>query len=128
MNLKEYKFTREHEWVCPEPENKGKVGISDYAQSQLGDVVFIDLPAVGTRVEKSKKLGEIESVKTVSDLFSPVSGKILAINQAVVNEPQLLNQDPYGAGWLVRLELSRPSELDTLLNSDEYAGFIAGLD
>ena len=128
MNPKEYKYTQEHEWICPEPENKGKVGITDYAQSQLGDIVFVDLPPPGSQVEQLKKMGEIESVKAVSDLFAPVSGRVLEINQAVINEPALVNQDPYGDGWLVRLELSNPSELDALMDSDKYDEFVSRLN
>jgi glycine cleavage system H protein len=128
MNPKEYKYTQEHEWICSEPENKGKVGITDYAQSQLGDVVFVDLPPPGSQVEQLKKMGEIESVKAVSDLFAPVSGRVLETNQAVINEPALVNQDPYGDGWLVRLELSNPSELDALMDSDKYDEFVSRLN
>jgi glycine cleavage system H protein len=128
MNPKEYKYTQEHEWICPEPGDKGKVGITNYAQSQLGDVVFLDLPAPGTQVTQFGKMGEIETVKAVSDLFSPASGKILEINQAAIDEPRLVNDDPYGDGWLVRLELSQPSELDALMSSDQYEEFVAGLD
>ena len=127
MNPKEYKYTSEHEWIYPEPGGKGKVGITDYAQSQLGDVVFLDLPAPGTQLEQFKKMGEIETVKAVSDLLSPVSGQVLEINQAAIDEPKLVNEDPYGAGWLVRLELNQPSELEALMNSDEYDKFVAGL-
>jgi len=127
MNPKEYKYTPEHEWICPEPGGKGRIGITDYAQSQLGDIVYLDLPAPGTQVEQSRKIGEIESVKAVSDLFTPVSGKVLEINQTAIDEPQVVNQDPYGAGWLVRLELSKPSELDALMNSDEYDELVAKL-
>jgi len=127
MNPKEYKYTQEHEWICPEPGDKGKIGLTDYAQTQLGDIVFLDLPAPGTQVEQFKKIGEIESVKAVSDLFSPVSGQVLEINQTAIDEPKLVNEDPYGTGWLVRLELSKPSELDALMNSDEYDKFVAKL-
>ena len=127
MSPKEYKYTQEHEWICPEAGDKGKIGITEYAQSQLGDIVFLDLPAPGTQVEQFKKMGEIESVKAVSDLFSPVSGQVLEINQTAIDEPKLVNEDPYGAGWLVRLELSKPSELDALMNSDEYDKLVAEL-
>lgn len=120
MNPKEYKYTPEHEWICPESGDKGRIGITYYAQSQLGDIVFLDLPAPGTQVEQSQKIGEIESVKTVSELFTPASGKALEVNQLAIDEPQVVNEDPYRAGWLVRLELSKPSELDALMNSDEY--------
>jgi glycine cleavage system H protein len=128
MNPKKYKYTQEHEWICPEPGGKGKVGITDYAQSQLGDVVFLDLPAPGTQVTQFGKMGEVETVKAVADLFSPASGRVLEINQAAIDEPGLVNDDPYGDGWLVRLELSQPSELDALMSSDKYEEFVAGLD
>ncbi len=127
MNPKEYKYTQEHEWICPESEDKGKIGITDYAQSQLGDLVFLDLPASNTQVKQFEKMGEIESVKAISDLLPPASGRILEVNQAAIDEPQLANQDPYGAGWLVRLELSKPSELDALMTSDEYDKLVAEL-
>ncbi len=127
MTPKEYKYTQEHEWICPESENKGKVGLADYAQSQLGDIVFLDLPAPGSQVEQGKKMGEVESVKAVSDIFAPVSGQVLEINQTVIDEPGLVNKDPYGAGWLVRLELSKPPELDALMDSDEYDKLVAEL-
>ena len=124
MNAKEYKYSQEHEWICPESADKAKMGITDYAQSRLGDIVFLELPAIGTRVEQFGKIGEIESVKAVSDLFTPVSGNVLEINQAAIDDPGLVNQDPYGDGWLIRLELSKPSELDALMNSDEYDKFV----
>jgi glycine cleavage system H protein len=127
MTPKEYRYTQEHEWLCPESRNKGKVGLADYAQSQLGDIVFLDLPAPGTQVEQGKKMGEVESVKAVSDIFAPASGRVLEINQGVIDEPGLVNKDPYGAGWLVRLELSKPSELAALMDSEKYDKFVAGL-
>jgi glycine cleavage system H protein len=127
MNPKEYKYTVEHEWICPESKNKGKVGLADYAQSQLGDIVFLDLPAPGTQVKQGKKMGEVESVKAVSDIFAPVNGQVLELNQTVIDEPGLVNKDPYGAGWLVRLELSTPSELDALMDSEKYDKFVAEL-
>jgi len=127
MNPKQYRYSQEHEWICPESGDKGKMGITDYAQSRLGDIVFLELTAPGTKVEQFGKIGEIESSKAVSDLFTPASGEVLEINQAAINEPQLVNQDPYGDGWLVRLKLSKPSELDALMNSDEYDAFMAKL-
>ena len=127
MNLKEYKYTKEHEWICPESGNEWRIGLTDYSQTQLGDIVFLDLPTPGTQVEQRQKIGEIESAKTVSEIFTPVSGQVLEINQAVIDEPGLVNQDPYGKGWLVKLELSNLSELDALMNSDEYDKFVAGL-
>jgi len=128
MNPKEYKYTKEHEWICPESESKGKIGLTDYAQSQLGDIVFLDLPTPGTQVEQFKKMGEVESVKAVSDFFAPVSGQVLEVNQTVIDEPQRVNEDPYGAGWLVRLEMSNSAGLDALMNSEEYDKFVAELE
>lgn len=127
MNPKEYRYTKEHEWIDTEPGGKGNVGLTDYAQSQLGDLVFLDLPNTGTQLEQFQKMGEIESVKAVSELFAPVSGKVLEINQSAVDDPAVVNQDPYGEGWLVKLELSKPSELEALMNSDEYDSFVAKL-
>ena len=128
MNPKECKYSREHEWVCLESENNGKIGITDYAQSQLGDIVFLELPAPGTQLAQFQKMGEIEAVKTVSDILSPVSGKVAEVNQSAVDEPKLVNDEPYGAGWLVKMKLSQPAELDTLLSSDEYDKYVAGLE
>ena len=127
MNPKECKYTNEHEWLRPGPENKGEMGLADYAQSQLGDIVFLDLPAPGTKVEQFKKMGEVESVKAVSDIFSPVSGTVLEINQAVVDDPKLVNEDPYGAGWLARIEISKPEEIDALMGIDEYDKLVVKL-
>ena len=127
MNPKDYKYTKEHEWLSLESEKKGKMGLANYAQTQLGDIVFLDLPASGSQVEQFKKMGEVESVKAVSDLFSPASGKVLEINQKAVAEPKLVNEDPYGAGWLVKLELSDPSELNALMDGDEYDKYEAEL-
>ncbi len=127
MNQKEYKYTQEHEWIYPEAGDKGRMGFTDYAQSQLGDIVFLDLPAPGSQVEQFKKMGEVESVKAVSDIFAPISGEVLEVNQTAIDEPGLVNQDPYGDGWLVRLELSQPSELAALMNSDEYDKLVVEL-
>jgi len=125
MNPKEYKYTKEHEWISPEPGNKAKIGITNFAQSHLGDIVFLDLPSPGTQVKQSEKIGEVESVKAVSEFFTPASGKVLEVNQAAIDEPKLVNEEPYGAGWMVRLELSDTAELDALMNSDEYDKFEA---
>ena len=125
MNPKEYKYTKEHEWISPEPGNKAKIGITNFAQSHLGDIVFLDLPSPGTQVKQVEKIGEVESVKAVSEFFAPASGKVLEVNQAAIDEPKLVNEEPYGAGWMVRLELSDATELDALMNSDEYDKFEA---
>ena len=127
MNLQEYRYSQEHEWVCSEPQGKARIGITDYAQSQLGDIVFLDLPEAGSQVAQFEKMGEVETVKAVSDLFSPASGKVLERNQAVLDNPALVNENPYGAGWLLRIELSQPEEMEALMSSDEYKEFVAGL-
>ena len=127
MNPREYKYTLEHEWICPEPVSKGRIGLTDYAQSQLGDLVYLDLPESDTEVEQFKKMGEVESVKAVYDIFAPASGKVLEINQVAVDNPGLVNQDPYGEGWLVVLELSQPSELNGLMSSDRYDELVTKL-
>ncbi len=127
MKPQDYRYTKEHEWLCPELQGKARIGITDYAQSQLGDIVFLDLPEPGAQVTQSEKMGEIETVKAVSDLFSPASGEVLERNQAVLDDPAVVNRDPYGEGWLLRIELSQPAELKALLNSDQYQEFVAGL-
>jgi len=128
MNPKEYKYTEEHEWICPEGGDRGKAGLTDYAQTQLGDLVYLDLPEPGTEVEQFKKMAEIESVKAVADFFAPASGKVIEVNQDAIDDPAVVNQDPYGEGWLVELELSKPSELDALMDSDKYDNFVAELE
>lgn len=125
MDVKDYRFTREHEWLCPGPDNLGTMGITDYAQSQLGDIVYLELPEAGTQLTQSAKIGEIEAVKAVTEFYSPVSGRITEINRAAVDSPNLVNTDPFGKGWLVRIELSQPSELDALMDYDRYRQFIA---
>jgi len=124
MNPREYKYTKEHEWLFIESDRVSKIGITDYAQSKLGDIVFLELPSVGTQVKQFDKLGEIESLKAVNDIFTPVSGKVLGVNQSVINDPGIVNSDPYGNGWLVRLEISDLPEVDNLMSSEEYDRFI----
>jgi len=118
------RYTKEHEWVRVE-DKMGTVGITDYAQDQLGDIVYVDLPSVGTQVKQLEKLGEIESVKAVSDLYSPVSGELVEVNQGVNDRPELVNQSPYEEGWLVRVRLADPAELDNLLTAKQYDELIA---
>jgi glycine cleavage system H protein len=118
------RYTKEHEWVRVE-DNVGTVGITDYAQDQLGDIVYLDLPSAGTQVKQLEKLGEIESVKAVSDLYSPVSGEVVAVNQELIDRPELVNQSPYEEGWLVRLRLADPAELDNLLTAAQYDELVA---
>jgi glycine cleavage system H protein len=120
----ELRYSKEHEWVRVEGDI-ATVGITDHAQEQLGDLVYLELPKVGTAVRQFEKLGEIESVKAVSDLFSPVSGEVTERNEEAVKSPELVNQDPYGRGWLVRLTLSDASEVDKLLTAEQYKELVA---
>ena len=113
------KYTKEHEWVRMDGD-VGTIGITDYAQDALGDIVLLDLPPAGTSVSYMDKFGEIESVKAVSDLYSPISGEVLEVNQEAVDAPEAVNDEPYGKGWLVKLRLSNPSELDHLLTDEAY--------
>lgn len=124
MDVKNYRFTREHEWVSPGPDSPGTVGITDYAQSQLGDIVYLELPEPGTEVSQSDKLGEIEAVKAVTEFYAPVSGRVTETNKEVTENPGTINEYPYGAGWLVRLEMSQPSEAEGLMSYDEYRRYV----
>ena len=117
------RYSKEHEWLKIDGD-AATIGITDYAQEQLGDVVYVDLPAPGTTITQFEKMGEVESVKAVSDLFTPASGEVLEINQAVVEKPELVNSDPHGEGWLIRIKLSDASEADKLLSSEEYDALI----
>lgn len=118
----ELKYTRTHEWVRDEGEGIYTVGISDYAQSSLGDMVFIDLPDVGDTVDAGDECAVAESVKSASDIYSPLTGEIVVVNEDLENNPALVNKDPYGDGWLFQIALSEPSDLDDLLDVDEYEG------
>ena len=117
------KYTKEHEWVRVEGDT-GVVGISDYAQDQLGDIVYLDLPAAGTSMTKLGKMGEIESVKAVSELYSPVSGEVIEVNDEAIESPELVNSEPYGRGWLIKVRFSDASEVDELLDAAAYDEFV----
>ena len=120
MNIPaDLRYSSEHEWARVDGD-VATVGITDYAQDQLGDIVYLDLPAVGASAVQHEKMGEIESVKAVSDLFAPVSGEVVEANQQAVDEPELVNNEPYGQGWLIKLRLSDASELNKLLSSEAY--------
>lgn len=119
------RYSKEHEWVKADGD-VAIIGITDYAQEQLGDVVYVDLPEAGGKVAQFEKMGEIESVKAVSDLYSPVSGEILRVNDAVVSTPEVVNSDPHGDGWLIEVRLSNAGEIDALLSAAEYDAFVAG--
>ncbi|MXZ02888.1 MAG: glycine cleavage system protein GcvH [Chloroflexi bacterium] len=116
------KYSSEHEWARVGNGAVVEVGITHYAQDTLGDVVFVELPEIGSRVDQFDKIGEIESVKAVSDLFSPVSGTVTAVNEELEQSPELCNSDPYGDGWIMEVKLDDPSELDELMDSETYQG------
>lgn len=117
---KDLKYTSEHEWAVPEGEDRVRVGITDFAQDALGDVVYVDLPEQGAELRAGEAFGEVESTKSVSDLFSPVSGRVVERNEALAETPELVNQDPYGDGWMVIVEMTEPDDLDELLDADAY--------
>ncbi len=120
-------YSAEHEWARPLDDGSTiRIGITDYAQDALGDVVFVDLPAIGTVVAAGDAVGELESTKSVSEMYAPVSGTVVAINETLVNTPQLINEDPYGEGWLCVIEISDSSELDSLLDATSYLNLTEG--
>lgn len=119
----QYKYTKEHEWVNVN-EDVAAIGITSFAQQQLGEVVFVELPEVGQVVGAGDEVGTIESVKAVGELYTPLSGEVTETNQAVVDDPALLNDDPHGEGWLVRIRFSDSSELASLMSADEYEDYV----
>ena len=125
MDPTDRRYTSEHEWVKLEGD-VAVVGITDFAQDQLGDVVYVELPKVGDRIEAMKAFGVIESVKTASDLFAPVSGTVEEVNTQIVDEPQLVNDTPYEGGWLIKVKPDNASEIDTLMTAEQYADQVAG--
>jgi len=120
-------YTKDHEWVKIEGD-KGTIGITDFAQKQLGDVVYVELPAVGTNLEFHQTIGVVESVKAVSDVYSPVSGEVVAVNTELNDSPELLNEDPHGKGWMIQIKIRDDSELQKLMTVEEYEKFLEGLE
>ena len=116
----ELKYTRDHEWVKLNDDNTATIGITDFAQSELGDIVFVDINTVGKDLSAEEVFGTIEAVKTVSDLFMPVAGKIIKVNEALNKNPELVNTDPYGEGWMVKVEVSNPEDINALSSADAY--------
>jgi glycine cleavage system H protein len=118
-----FRYTKEHEWVSVEGDT-GTVGITDHAQSELGDIVYVDLPKTGTPIEQGKSLGSVESVKAVSDIYSPVSGEIVETNASLADHPENLNTDPHGSAWLVKIKLTDPSQVQNLMSSADYQTYV----
>lgn len=118
-----YKYTKEHEWVQVDG-GAGKIGITNHAQEELGDIVFVDLPKVGTKLQKGDTLGSVESVKAVSDIYAPVSGEVIEVNELLTQSPEKLNSDPHGEAWLAKLTLTSPEEINDLLSADDYQKYV----
>ncbi len=128
MIPKDCRYTNEHEWVRPDGAQHVKIGITDYAQGALGDIVFVELPAAGTPLNQMQPFGSVEAVKTVSDLFSPVSGVVVEVNAALQGDAGVANRDPYGDGWMIRARLNNPAELEALLSPDAYEVIVKNLE
>ena len=127
MSPDDRKYSKEHEWVKMEDATQALAGITVYAQDQLGDIVYVDLPKTGATIRFMEKMGEVESVKAVSDLFSPITGEVTEINDRLLDHPELVNEDPFGEGWMVRVTVADTAELDQLMSAEEYEAFISGL-
>jgi glycine cleavage system H protein len=125
MNFPEnVKYTQDHEWIRIDGET-GWVGVTDYAQGELGDVVFVELPAPGTKIQKGKSFGTIEAVKAVSDMYAPVTGEVLEVNKDIQSSPEKVNKDPYGEGWFIKMRIMNPTELAELLDVNAYKKLVA---
>jgi glycine cleavage system H protein len=121
---RDYRYTKEHEWVSFEGD-LATVGITDYAQHELGDVVYVEFPKPGTKLNAGQSLGTVESVKAISDIYAPVSGEVAGVNSGLTETPETINKDPHGKGWLIKLKLANPAELSKLMNAAAYEAFIA---
>ncbi|MDX2153517.1 MAG: glycine cleavage system protein GcvH [Bryobacteraceae bacterium] len=123
MYPENYRYTKEHEWVSVDGDT-GTVGITHHAQSELGDIVYVDLPKVGAAVEKGATFGSVESVKAVSDIYAPISGEVVEVNGALSEKPETLNEDPHGSGWLVKIRLRNPEEIKQLMAAADYQSYV----
>jgi len=124
MAYPQYRYTKDHEWIDVQG-GTAKIGITDYAQHELGDVVFVELPAVGTKLEQGKSFGSVESVKAVSDIYAPTTGEVIETNTELQNKPETINSDPHGAGWLVKIKLANPADVNALMDAAAYEAYIA---
>ncbi len=125
MYPKDFYYTKDHEWIQVKGDT-GTVGVTDFAQSHLGDIVYVELPKIGTKVKFHQTLGVIESVKAVADIYSPISGEIIEVNEELSNTPELINQDPHGKGWIAKIKIADETELQNLMTASEYEKFIEG--
>jgi len=124
MYPSDYRYTQEHEWIKISGDT-GTIGITDYAQHELGDVVFVEFPAVGAKIVAGKSFGTVESVKAVSEIYAPVSGDVTEVNSALANAPETVNSDPHGAGWLIKVKLANPAEASSLMDAASYQAFVS---
>jgi glycine cleavage system H protein len=122
---KDFRYSKDHEWVHPQTGGKARVGITEFAQRQLGDIVFVELPKVGDKFEANRPFGSVESVKAVSELYAPASGTVSSINEELNDSPELINDDAHSDGWIIELKLTKAAELDALLSADEYEAYLA---
>jgi glycine cleavage system H protein len=120
----QFRYTKEHEWIAAKGDT-ATIGITDYAQHELGDVVFVELPPVDAQITAGKTFGSVESVKAVSEIYAPVSGEVTEVNAELQNKPETINSDPHGAGWLIKVKLANPSEVNSLMDAAAYEGYIA---
>ena len=125
--LQDLRYTKDHEWARPEGDLV-TCGVTDYAQDQLGDIVFVELPEVGDTLSKGDEFGTVESVKAVAELYSPIGGEVVEVNEELDESPQLVNQDPYGKGWMIKIRPSSPDELDDLMDAQQYEDMLKGLE
>lgn len=126
MDLKDFRFTKDHEWVNVE-DDMATVGITDYAQKELGDIVYVELPAKGDSFQKGDPCSNIESVKAVSDIYAPLSGEVAEVNEALEDSPETVNKDPYGDGWIFKLKMENPEEMEELMSHNEYEEYLKGI-
>ncbi len=121
------RYSKDHEWLRVNADGKtGKIGITDFAQQELGDIVYVELPTVGDDFERGDEFGTVEAVKTVSELYMPVSGTVTAVNEALEDAPELVNDDPYGEGWMIEIEIGNPDEVNDLMDAEAYAAMVKG--
>ncbi len=127
MYPQDFYYSKDHEWVKVEGDT-ATVGITDFAQKQLGDVVYIELPAIGTRLDVHQTIGVVESVKAVSDVYSPISGEVTTVNEELNNSPEMLNQDPHAKGWIIRMKVKDKADIEKLMNSVDYEKYLEGVE
>ena len=126
MDLRTYKFSKDHEWVKLEGDI-ATIGVSDYAQKEMGDIVYVDIPEEGSSFSKGDTCSNIESVKAVNDIFTPLSGEVVEVNTSLEDTPENINKDPYGSGWIFKIKISDPDELNGLLDADQYEEYLKGI-